>query len=637
MKTKVLIIGGDERVITLLDTLYNLKGGILLVGFCDASNDSKGMQYARQLGIDTSLDLAKIIEDKLPDIIIEASGSKEFQKVLNQITPKNTKIVDSASAELLFSIAQEKEKVKRYGQLYLVDKLSGILSGDFDTHNIARPVFKLLKETFVIEALVILIFNEPEDELVIASDYELSGDALAQVIECLKKEALVKAKKEINENRLSIFLQQGPAKAEGTSGFGAFLALPLATKAKEEGVILIAGPKEGAFKAEDIIFLSIIASELALFIENERVKKDLADAKQNLESMLGGMSEGVIGLDSAHRVMFINSAAKILLGVNEIKMERPLWESLDKKEIVESFKDIACGSEFKIREISFSVGSRTEIFKVYFAPISDSLGKPAGWIILLTDITKEKEIDRMKSEFISTTSHELRTPLAAIRESVMLILDGTTGALSKEQDRFLKIAKRNIDRLTTLINDLLDISKIESGKMQLKKSPYDIEEVIKGALEPMYILARENDLELKDEYEAGLPEVQCDADKIIQVITNLVSNSLKYTPAGGSISIKVSRCQSVQDKDISKIQGAKDTFKDYLVVAVKDTGMGIDKNDFNRLFMKFGQLDGSLTRRSGGTGLGLVICKELVSMHGGEIWVESEVGKGSTFSFTLPV
>ncbi len=258
---------------------------------------------------------------------------------------------------------------------------------------------------------------------------------------------------------------------------------------------------------------------------------------------------------------------------------------------------------------------------------------------LLIYLAREKEsavqeVGRMKSEFISTTSHELRTPLAAIKESVMLILDGTAGEFSSQQGFFLKIAKRNIDRLATLINDLLDISKIESGRMRLKKAPCDIEVLARKALEPMRVLAEDKRLKLGAEFEAGLPQVSCDADKITQVITNLLSNAIKYTASGGAVNIKVSKCLSVNGL---KPQEPKPGFEDFIEVSVKDTGVGIEKEDFSRLFLKFGQLDGSMTRRFGGTGLGLAICKELISMHGGEIWVESDVGKGSMFSFTLPL
>jgi len=232
---------------------------------------------------------------------------------------------------------------------------------------------------------------------------------------------------------------------------------------------------------------------------------------------------------------------------------------------------------------------------------------------------KGKEIDRMKSEFISMTSHDLRTPLAAVKESVLLLLDDVAGKVSPEQVRFLKIAKRNIDRLTDLISDLLDISKIEGGKMRLGIVSCDIKDLLEKTLRPFRIIASESSLALEQKFGGKLPKVKCDPDRIAQVIRNLLDNSIKFTPKGGKITVSCHRVKNV------------------IEVSVKDTGIGIEKKDMPRLFARFGQLDASLTRQRGGTGLGLAICKELVEMHGGEIRARSNPGKGSTFSFTLPV
>ncbi len=240
----------------------------------------------------------------------------------------------------------------------------------------------------------------------------------------------------------------------------------------------------------------------------------------------------------------------------------------------------------------------------------------------------KRESDKMKSGFISATSHELRTPLAAIKESVMLILDGTTGKVSSNQLRFLQIAKNNIDRLTNLIDDLLDISKLQRGTIELNKTSSNIPELILKSIKPMEALAKDKEVNLTCKLSQDIPKLLCDPDRITQVIVNLVRNAIRFTSKGGFISVEVEVYMDSIHKSMSK---------KCVLVSVKDTGTGIDKNDFSKLFSRFGQLDMSLTRRPGGTGLGLAICKELVEMHGGRIWVESKVGEGSKFSFTLPL
>jgi signal transduction histidine kinase len=291
-------------------------------------------------------------------------------------------------------------------------------------------------------------------------------------------------------------------------------------------------------------------------------------------------------------------------------------------------------------EINFILDNQPKTIRIFVTKICDDLGKLNEWLIFLRDISKEKEIEKMKSEFISTTSHELRTPLAAIKESIMLVLDGTAGKIDPQQERFLEIAKRNIDRLTHLISDLLDISKIESGRMKLNKTKVNIEELIKKTIEIMDAQIVDNKLTISHQVDKDLPLVECDSEKIKQVLTNLIVNSIKFTPAGGSIRVSA-RINYYKESDAGNIDIREGNDKylqsNAIEISVADTGRGIDKKDLPRLFSSFDQLDSSLTRQASGTGLGLHICKELVEIHGGRIWVSSELDKGSTFSFTLPI
>lgn len=631
MSTRVLIIGGDEKVVALLDSLRSAKG-IEIVGVCDTDKESAGMQYALRMGLHTTTDLSTFVGQRCADIIIETSGSKEFQKVLQQITEKETKVIDAKAAELLLSIAEEKEKAKRYGQLYLINKLSSIFSGGYDAHNIVYPVLETLKKIFSVCVEAIFIFYQPHDELIIASDCDMDEESLDKII----GEISAAVKKEVKKDNMTIFTQRISRPAEGVS-LKSFFTVPLIAAEREEGVMLLASVREDAFSAEDRIILNILADELALFIENEKIKKDLSEAKAWLESMLESMSEGVVALDKDQRIVLVNASAKRLLGLEEVSLGRPFWEQVQEKNILELLKDLLSGKSAQIaREVNFIKGKQVSVLKSYAAAVIDRMENVEGWVLLFTDVTKEKEVDRMKSEFISTTSHELRTPLAAIKESVMLIVDETAGKVNPQQGRFLDIARRNIDRLANLINDLLDISKIESGKLKLNKTKVDIKSLILKTTDALDLIARQNKISIVQEIEKDLPAVECDADRIAQVLINLIGNSLKFTPADGKIIVSA-QCtvHSVQEKTLSAEHCPLNT--DYVEISVKDTGVGIEENDIRRLFTKFGQLDGSLTRRAGGTGLGLAISKDLVEMHGGQIWAESELGKGSKFTFTLPI
>lgn len=248
---------------------------------------------------------------------------------------------------------------------------------------------------------------------------------------------------------------------------------------------------------------------------------------------------------------------------------------------------------------------------------------------ILEDLTESKEkLDvytkelekalAVKSNFTSMVSHELRTPLSAIKEGIAIVQDGSAGNINKEQKEFLDIAKRNVDRLTRLISDILDFQKLESGKMPFAIKENDMNEAAQDVASTMTPLAESKGLKLTLSLEKNLPLICFDKDKIEQVLTNLLDNAIKATENGG---IDIS---TAKDNNVIK-------------VSVRDSGRGIKEEDINRLFQRFEQLDSGTSRKTGGTGLGLAICKEIIFAHNGKIWAESQYGKGSVFHFILPI
>jgi PAS domain S-box-containing protein len=250
--------------------------------------------------------------------------------------------------------------------------------------------------------------------------------------------------------------------------------------------------------------------------------------------------------------------------------------------------------------------------------ITMSLLGAEGVSVVLRDITREKEIDRMKTDFVSNVSHELRTPLTSVKGAVELLLKKIQGELTPSQEEFLTIIKKNTSRLIRLINDLLDLSKIESGRIEMQMKLTRLVPLINEVIETTKPLAEEKNIILK----AFLPDeslaISFDEDKIKQVLINLIGNSVKFTPSAGRISI------IAEDKE-KEVQ-----------IAVTDTGIGIAQENWGKIFEKFQQVDTSATRAAGGTGLGLAISKSIIEAHQGKIWLESELGKGSKFILTLP-
>jgi signal transduction histidine kinase/GGDEF domain-containing protein len=256
-------------------------------------------------------------------------------------------------------------------------------------------------------------------------------------------------------------------------------------------------------------------------------------------------------------------------------------------------------------------------FRISVDPLLNEEGNPIGGVHIMADITKEHDIDKIKTELISNVSHELRTPLSTIQEGIALIAEGSLGPLHADQRDMLTRVKNNIDRLSRLINDLLDMSKIEAGRLELKKSSVDISTLVEEVLSSFRNQATDKNIELITLIPNDLHPLYIDGDKISQVLSNLIENSMKFTLPHGRITI------GAKDKVI-KVE-----------ISVADTGIGIAPQHMAGLFDRFSQFNRAYGPGGRGTGLGLTISREIIDMHGGRIWAESEVGKGSTFTFCI--
>ncbi len=251
---------------------------------------------------------------------------------------------------------------------------------------------------------------------------------------------------------------------------------------------------------------------------------------------------------------------------------------------------------------------------------------------------KLQKLERLKSEFISIVSHELRTPLTAIKNAMDIILSGKAGEMTENIEKFVSMGKRNATRLSGIINDLLDISKIEAGKMDFKFELINIEPVIEYVKNNLTEVAREKDLTIKYLPSEKPVQIYADSNRLEQVLTNLVSNAIKFSPEAGEIEVttKIVNARELQydnsfEEDIKNLQG------NYLQVCVEDHGIGIERKDLNHVFDKFAQIENSLSRKIGGTGLGLPIARQLIESHNGAIWCDSEINKGSRFYFVIPI
>jgi signal transduction histidine kinase len=255
-------------------------------------------------------------------------------------------------------------------------------------------------------------------------------------------------------------------------------------------------------------------------------------------------------------------------------------------------------------------------------------------VAVFRDITREVESDRLKTEFIGTVSHELRTPMTSIKGFTQLLAMGSLGPVNDTQKEFLQIIQTNAERMITIINDLLDITKIETGSVELDLRPLHLAESLSNVMMELQpnIHAREHVLSIS--IPPGLPLVRADARRLNQILVNLLSNAVKYTPTGGKIALEA-REVDIDAVPEAQREGLKTAMR-YALVEVRDTGVGVASEEQERIFERFYRTENPLKVEAGGTGLGLSLVRPLIQLLGGRIWVDSKLNEGSTFSFVIP-
>jgi len=346
--------------------------------------------------------------------------------------------------------------------------------------------------------------------------------------------------------------------------------------------------------------------------------QDLQQEQSKLTAILDAMVEGVIAVDGHEHIVLMNERARVIFGLGPGRGERkPFLEVIRNAELHQVFRDSREAPEGNVlrREVRVT-GSADRLLQVH-AVLLRLTGGELGLVMVLHDVTSLRRLEQIRTEFVANVSHELRTPLTAIQGYLETLL---AGALDEPENarRFLEIVFRHTERLGRLINDLTDLSDIELGKVSLSLQPLPLDEVVESVVAMMRPRAESGGVAVRVELPAGLPAVRADDDRLTQILVNLVDNAVKYTGRGGTVSIS-----------------AREVGDGMLEVAVADTGIGIPASDLPRITERFYRVDKARSRELGGTGLGLAIVKHLVMAHGGELKLESEVGKGTIARFTL--
>jgi len=425
------------------------------------------------------------------------------------------------------------------------------------------------------------------------------------------------------------------------------ISVPLIAGGRALGALTATSPEPNAFTEEHRQLLSAFADQGALAVKNARLYRQLVQEQQHtarlyqdvreksneLEAILRDIGDGVIVADPELRLLMMNPVAARIFGLRPFptsgiplselltdEARAPLTELLTKtlnQATNNPPAEKAQMCELTLRSSDHSGNERT--YQALASLVLSAEGQPRGVVTVLRDITGQKELERMKSNFLSVVSHELKTPLHSIKGFVDIILMGKTGPINELQRDFLSTVKEQTDQLQNLINDLLEFSRLESGQVRLRiEGGVSLAHLADRVIERLSPMANEGNLCLTSLIPEDFPLIEGDQVRLEQVLTNLVHNALKFTPSGGQVVI--------QGEDLGN----------WVKITVSDTGIGIPTEELERIFDRFYQVDSGSTRPYRGTGLGLTICKHIVEHHQGRIWAESGPGQGSRFHFVLP-
>lgn len=572
-----------------------------------------------------------------------AEQEQQLQAQQEQLIAQNEELL--AQQESVQRHAAELERKERH--LSRLHSLSSKMVGSIEMDQLSKLILDEYLDLYGGVAGALLMVDEYSDRLKVVAERWLSPDLKGQFIprsgpvaRCVELREVVVARYPNTQTRFSVWLQQMPVAQE--------VYVPLVHTGRAIGVVVIAfaEPTEPAAEAEALwhavagqasvalaaaqnhlevkrAFAALQEQAAQIEILNAQLEEERDRAAAQLDiylSIVSTMPAGAWLCDTGGNLLVSNSMFQEFFG--ETVADEPLDQMLAQiaavlpegdpfphtvRDLIHDPQAVAEG------QLRLTTGYTLQWSS---APVGKGQSR-VGRLFTFQDVTELAELDRLKSEFVNTVSHELRTPLTSIMGYLSLVLAGTAGPLQEQQREFLEVVSRNTNRLANLINDLLDIQRIESGRIPVQLTPTSLASVVTQVAETFRVQAEQKGLSFTVNVPEDVPPIRADQDRLTQIIANLVSNAVKYTREGG-VTISVSAAD------------------DRVEIEVTDTGIGISPADQKRIFEKFYRAEHPYVREVGGTGLGLPIVRTMVEEHGGELRLESQPGRGSRFIVSFP-
>lgn len=686
-KGKVALVGAGKGGSAFLSVLIN-EPTIDLIGISDVNPAAPGLSIAAQSGISVTTDFRELLRKK-PDIVINVTGSSGIQAELLKNKTEHTEIIDGKSAKLIWGLLKKHQDAKT--------EVKNLLNETKELYHIGVSLLSADKMEEVLDSLLteacrnlgvpagsIALYDEKTDLLTLKASrgFSLPFSSVVQwkvrdggMTDHILSKRIPTVISNVDENA---FIDNKVLIREGIKSL---IAIPLFANERTVGILYLDDFKPREWSEREIEFATLLGIQAAYAIEKFSLIERISETRTYLKNVLDNSADIIITTDTEGRIVEFNTGASKILGYKKSEVQgmmvQDLWvypekrpellRKLDKEGSLSNHETQLRTKDGRVIDISLTLSH-----------IKNGDSRIHGTVGISKDITEKKRLEKaieernlalqdmnekleqrvrertrelenankelertnkLKSQFIATMSHELRTPLNSILGFSDLLLMGEVmgDPLTEKQKDFVGNIYNSGSHLLQLINNILDIAKIEAGRMELHYDNFSVHAIIKEVESVIRPLSEKRRQTLTLQISEDIPIITADKIKLKQVLYNLLSNAVKFTPDSGSITVSAIQVKQSEAEG----QGPESIYyglgTDFVEISVADTGIGIKKDDLERIFSEFEQVESTLSRRYEGTGLGLTLTKRLVELHGGEIKVESEIGKGSKFTIIIPL
>jgi len=588
--------------------------------------------YVRSLGLLTLFEGTPILIAPLFPLILRRLGPPYFLVFAASL---------AVASVISHGLSQAQQRLqRRVSELASLQAVGQALSASLDVETVLVAVYEQVSKLMLASSFYIALYDAALDEVSfpmviengerrLRSQTRRAGNGLTEHV--IRSGAPLLLAQDVANGTAELGLESIGRPAQ------CWLGVPMTAGDEVLGVMAVQSfERAQLYDRSHLEVFQTIALQAAIALQNarlyERTDETLARRVQELDSVLRTTDDGVLLMDLDYRVLAVNRALAEFVGVSQSDFGRHPVDALrpggepvtalihyDYDTLVVDSERLKTGTQDQILDVVVFQPAGPHAERT-LTPVRDDAGAIVGWLLTFRDLTEELELQHLREDMIDMLIHDLRSPITLVMASLAMLGDPSEEASPEQAERLIGIAQRSSDRMLSLIDELLDISQLERGQLPLDLAPTSLERIIDEVVGGYLAAASANSIALTATAEPELGQVLVDRSLVGRVLANLVDNALKFTPDGGAVVVSAQRSSSGSDE---------------VEVAVSDNGPGVPPESRGKLFEKFQQVD-SIRGRRRGTGLGLPFCKLVVEAHGGTIWVDSEVGRGSVFRFSLP-